>query len=45
MISEVFAKYQFGAIHTVDITNGRVTNRASVLPNLTYSSIVVKLML
>ena len=24
----MFAKYQFGAIHTADITDGKVTNRA-----------------
>ena len=28
MISELSAKYQIGAIHTADITAGKVTNRA-----------------
>ena len=39
MISELFAKYQFGSIHPADITDGKVTNRASVLPNLRYSTV------
>ena len=33
MISELFAKYQFGAIHTADIIDVKVTNRPFVLPN------------
>ena len=36
MISELFAKYQCSAIHTVEITDCKVTNRASDLPNLRY---------
>ena len=28
MISELFTKYQFVAIHTADITDGNVTNQA-----------------
>ena len=32
MISELFAKYQLGAIHTAD----KVTNRASVPPATNY---------
>ena len=28
MISQLFAKYQFGAIHAADTTDGKVTNRA-----------------
>ena len=28
MISELFIKYQFVAIHTADITDGNVTNQA-----------------
>ena len=28
MISELFAKYQIGAIHTADNTDSKVTNRA-----------------
>ena len=30
MISELSAKYQVGATHTADITDGKVTNRPSV---------------
>ena len=33
MISQLSAKYQFGAIHTADITDGKITNRAFCLPN------------
>ena len=33
MISQLSAKYQFGAIHTVDATDGKVTNRAFCPPN------------
>ena len=28
MISELSAKYQIDALHTADITDGKVTNRA-----------------
>ena len=28
MITELFAKYQIGAIHTADIIDGKVTNQA-----------------
>ena len=28
MINELFSKYHFVAIHTVDITDGKVTNQA-----------------
>ena len=28
MISELFGKYQFGALHTADISDGKVMNRA-----------------
>ena len=28
MISELFAKYQFGAMYTADITDGKFKNRA-----------------
>ena len=35
----IFARYQFGAIHIADSTDGKVTNQASVRPNLRYSAI------
>ena len=37
MISEIFTKLEFHGIHTADIRDGNVTNRASVLSNLRYS--------
>ena len=40
MISELFAMYQFGAIHTVDITDSKVTNQPPGVPlNLRYSDV------
>ena len=39
MIRELFAIYQFGAIHTADI-DGKVTNRASVTQNPRYSTLL-----
>ena len=41
MISELFADYQFGAIYTPAITDGKVTNRASIPPNERYSAVYV----
>ena len=38
MISELFAKYRFGAMHTTDIADGKVTNLACIPPNLRYST-------
>ena len=31
-------KYQFDTIHTASIIDGKVTNQASILPNLRYSN-------
>ena len=40
MISELFAMYPFGAIHTVDITDSKVTNQPPGVPlNLRYSAV------
>ena len=33
MISQLFAKYKFGAMHTADTTDSKVTNRALCPPN------------
>ena len=37
MISEIFTKLEFHGIHTADIRDGNVTNRASVPPNLSWA--------
>ena len=39
MISELIAKCQLGVIHTADLTDDKVNNRASVPPNLKYSAV------
>ena len=41
MIGQLTAKYQFEMIHTADIisTDGKVTNRALIPPNLRYSAV------
>ena len=39
MITELIVKYQFGALHTADITDGKSTNRASIPPNPRYSAV------
>ena len=44
-MSELFAKYQFGAIHTAGITDGKVTGKPShesgTPPNPRYSTNIV----
>ena len=42
MISQLSAKYQTGTIHTVDTTDGKVTNRA-FCPSNPRKSIVIHL--
>ena len=37
MISQLSAKYQFGAMHTADTTDGKVTNRGSFVHRIRES--------